>query len=222
MPIPRRGRTRSRASGKFRRSRSSTRSRSALGRSRPRNAVQTGYLKTRQKIWRQETLDAGSSATPFNFVFKLADIPQSAEFVRLFDSYRINNITISAAPMTNSSLTINPAYKMLWAVDLDDDNAPTLGSMLQRSNVHIKTVTSGGSNPQVFYMKCRPRYLTEIYKTALSTGYGQGARKQWLDCADPEIPHYGIKVLFDTNPQLGSDVVWQFFVNYDIEFKSLR
>lgn len=189
---------------------------------RPQNAVVTGYLRTRQKVGEQIVIDAGVTEFAHNFIFKLSDIPQSLEFTRLFDSYRIINITISASPMTNSALTINPAYKMLWAVDLDDDNVPTLDTMLQRSNVHIKNVSSGGNNPQVFYLKCRPRYLTEIYKTALTTGYGQGARKQWLDCADPGIPHYGIKVLFDTSPTLGHEVTWQFYINYNVEFKSLR
>jgi len=224
MPPRSRGRSRSRRRGRSKNKMSRSRSRSAMARSRPSNSITTGYLKTRQKVWSQQTIPAGVSDFPINFVFKLSDITQSLEFTRLFDSYRINNITIQCMPLTNVSIQVpgNPAYKLLWAVDLDDDNVPTLPTMMNRSNLHVRTVSAGGGNPQQFFMKCRPRYLTEIYKSAIATGYGQGARKQWLDCADADIPHYGIKLLFDTNPVLGLPVVWQFFVTYDIEFKSLR
>lgn len=222
-----RGRSRRRNSrtGRFRKRSSSSRlsnSRS-LVRTRPVNSVITGYLKTKQKVAMQFTVPASPSPeVPLNFVFKLSDLPQSTEFRKVFDSYRINSIHITASPLTNSSIQINPGYKLMWAVDLDDTVNETAASIIQRSNVHIKTVTSGGNNPQVFHMKCRPRYLTQLYETDLATGYGQGNRAQWLDCADPNITHFGIKCVFDTDPLLNNTIVWQFYINYYIEFKSLR
>lgn len=182
----------------------------------------TGYFRCRQKIGIQHTIPAGVPQYPVNIIFSLSQLPQAPEFTRLFDSYRIKGIHITAAPMTNSALTLNPAYKMLWAVDLDDDTPAVLSEMLQRSAVHINNVTSGGNNAQIFNLNVRPRFQTEIYKTALTSGYGQGNPKLWLDTDDATIPHYGIKIVYDTSPQLGHDVVWQFYVNYDIEFKTLR
>lgn len=125
-------------------------------------------------------------------------------------------------PLTNGSLTTNAAYKLLSAVDLDDTTNETVATILERANVKIKTITSGGGHQQVFSWKCAPRYLTQIYESAVSTGYGQGPRKQWLDCADPSIPHYGIKMVFDTDPVLATPVIWQFYVTYYVEFKSTR
>jgi len=190
--------------------------------SRPIAKNSTGYLKVKQKVAAQFTITAGTAETGEAFVFRLSDLIQATEFTRLFDSYRLNGVKITMAPLTNSSITVNPSYKMLMAIDLDDDTTPTANSLLQRANCKIKTVTSGGSNPQVFSAFLRPRYLTQLYETGTSTGYGQGARKQWLDTADDRIPHYGFKVVWDTDPTLNYDVVWQFYFTYYIEFKSLR
>lgn len=201
---------------------SRTRSRSALQISRPMRMNATGYLKIKQKVAQQLAVPVSSAELGTAFTFKLSDLLQVTEFVRLFDSYRINGVKMTAVPLTNSDITINPSYKIMTAIDLDDDVTPTVPEMLQRANVKIRTVTSGGNNPQVFSTFCRPRYLTQIYETPTSTGYGQGARKQWLDCADPTIPHYGIKVVFDTDPNLNYEVIWQFYFTYYVEFKSLR
>lgn len=194
----------------------------ALARSRPRQSITTGYLKVKQKVAVQINVPAGAPETGRAFVFRLSDLLQATEFTRLFDSYRLNGVKVTMSPLTNSALTANPSYKLMTAIDLDDDATPTVNGLLQRSNVKIKTVTSGGNNPQVFSRFLRPRYLTQLYETSTSTGYGQGARKQWLDTADPSIPHYGLKVVWDTDPVLASDILWQFYFTYYIEFKSLR
>ncbi len=223
--MPRRGRSRTRrgrSGERKRRSTSSRRNYAALALSRPRYSITTGYLKTKQKVAQQITVNTGSAEQGQSFTFKLSDLLQATEFARLFDSYRLNGVKITMAPLTNSDITVNPSYKIMTAIDLDDDSTPTVAQMLQRSNVKIKTVTSGGNNPQVFSSYLRPRYLTQLYETGASTGYGQGPRKQWLDCADPSIPHYGFKIVWDTDPQLNYDVIWQFYFTYYIEFKSLR
>jgi len=194
----------------------------ALAKSRPRASISTGYLKIKQKVAAQVNIPAGAPETGRSFVFRLSDLLQATEFTRLFDSYRINGVKVTMAPLTNSALTVNPSYKIMTAIDLDDDQTPTVSSMLQRSNVQIKTVTSGGNNPQVFSKFLRPRFLTQLYETGTSTGYGQGPRKQWLDTADATIPHYCLKVVWDTDPVLNFDVMWQFYFTYYIEFKSLR
>jgi len=194
----------------------------ALQKTRPSYKTQTGWLKVKQKVAIQQTVPQGVAETGQAFVFRLSDLIQAPEFTRLFDSYRINGVKVTMAPLTNSGITINPSYKITSAIDLDDDQTPAVSSMLQRSNVKIRTVTSGGNNPQVFKSYLGPRYLTQLYETAASTGYGQGDRKQWLDTADAQIPHYGFKVVWDTDPILNYDVVWQFYFTYYVEFKSLR
>lgn len=191
--------------------------------SRPRNPSRTGYLKTAQIFSSQIAVPAGPSPElGVAFTFKLSDLPQNVTFSKLFDSYRINKILIKAMPLTNSSVTINPNYKVLSAIDLDDAATPTTLSIMERSNVRINLISSGGKTNQILKWSIRPRYLTQLFETTVSTGYGQGSRSQWLDCADPTIPHFGLKVVFDTDPLLNAAVVWQFYITYMIEFKSLR
>lgn len=199
----------------------------ALQRTRPSAKVTTGYLKVKQKVASQIIVPAvdGTGApvdyTPATFVFRLSDLIQATEYTRLFDSYRLNGVKVTMAPLS-SLAAANPAYKMLTAIDLDDDQLSTTNALLQRSNVKIRTVSAGGGNPQVFSQFLRPRYLTQLYESAIDTGYGQGNRKQWLDTTDATIPHYGLKVVWDTLPNLTEAVTWQFYFTYYIEFKSLR
>lgn len=219
--MPRRTRGAKRIQRAYRRYRG-RRNMSALQRTRPFFKNATGYLKVKQKVAQQINVSAGNPETGQSFVFRLSDLIQATEFTRLFDSYRINAVKVTMAPLTNSALTANPSYKLMTAIDLDDNATPTVNQMLQRSNVKIKTVTAGGNNPQVFSTFLRPRYLTQLYETGASTGYGQGSRKQWLDTLDPTIPHYGLKVAWDTDPVLAADILWQFYFTYYVEFKSLR
>lgn len=196
--------------------------RSKLARTRPSAVVRTGYLKTAQKIATQFNVSSANPETGISSVFKLSDIPQNAVFARLFDSYRINKIVVKAYPLTNNTATINPNYTLLSAIDLDDGNTPTKDSIIERSNCKIQPIIPAGNTSQMKTWTIRPRYLTQLYEGAVGTGYGQGSRSQWLDCADPDIPHFGLKLVFDTNPLLNTSVLWQFYTTYYVEFKSLR
>ena len=196
---------------------------SRLSRTRPAALVRTGYLKTAQRYAYQQLVPATPSPElGLALVFKLSDIPQNVTFSKLFDSYRINKVVVKAFPLTYSSVNVNPNYKILSAIDLDDGNVPTSLSLQERSNSKIDIVTSSGNTKQVKTWTVRPRYLTQLYESALTSGYGQGARSQWIDCGDPDIPHYGLKLVFDTDPVLNYAVMWQFYVTYFVEFKSLR
>lgn len=193
-----------------------------LARTRPKAMTRTGYLKTAQKYAYQYTLPVLSTETGLALKFQLSDIPQNVTFSKLFDSYRINKVVVKAFPLTNSTININPAYKIISAIDLDDSITPTVASLLERSNSKIQIVTSAGNTAQMKTWTVRPRYLTQLFESAVTSGYGQGSRSQWLDCADPTIPHFGLKLVFETDPTLNNTIVWQFYVSYYVEFKSLR
>lgn len=198
------------------------RRRGKLALSRPLAMTRTGYLRTAQKQSTQLTVAAASPETGIATTFALADIPQNATFARLFDSYRINKVVVKAYPLTNSSLNLNPGYTLLSAIDLDDNSVPTKATIIERSNCKITPITPAGNSRQMQMWTIRPRYLTQVFESNVSTGYGQGSRSQWLDCSDPTIPHFGLKLVFDTDPQLNNSIQWQFFTTYYVEFKSLR
>ena len=43
----------------------------------------------------------------------------------------------------------------------------------------------------------RPTTLTQLYRSSTTTGYSENKKRSWLDMANPDIPHYGFKCVFD-------------------------
>ncbi len=189
----------------------------------PRNPA-LGYLRCKQTHPFQYTVQAGQQAveTPYSFAFALANCPQSPTFHDLFDSYRIRGVKVKAMPLTNSSPGANNVYTMLSSIDYDDDTHATVNQLINRANVRTNIISPNGGHRQTFQWSVVPRYQTMVYETATGTGYTQGAKKAWLNTQDAKVPHFGLKIVWDTDTLLNSPVIWQFYVTYDLEFKSIK
>jgi len=192
----------------------------------PRAIRTTGYLATKQKTeFDVNVLSGLLNGTPYALNFKGEDIPQWTTFQRLFDSYRLRGVKIVGVPMTNAYSTANPGYRLLSCIDLDDDTLPaSADELLQRSNCKVQQCTPQMTGySQMFKRYVKPRFLTQLFETNVSTGYGLGRRSQWLDCTDGAIPHFGLKMYFDTSAAaLNLAITWRFTMTYYLDFKSLR
>lgn len=181
-----------------------------------------GYLRVLQKYSLQTTIPTLLPEKGLAFAFSLNQIGNSGVFIDLFDSYRIKSATVKAFPLTNVSNSINPVYKLLVARDYDDDSQPTVANMINRSDVKTHVISSEGNTRQQFSWTVKPRFQTMVYESATQTGYGLGNKSMWLNTQDAKVPHFGLKMVFDTSPTLNSAVIWQFYITYDLEFKSLK
>ncbi len=145
-------------------------------------------------IVRQKTftpLQIGSLGIPefHEIAFSLAQIPQLAAFQRVYDRYCIYSTTTQIIMNDNQPPTGNQSFSAAYSIDLDSVPAipATWNSFIERGNVKMKTMTTGYKGASSLYFKQRPRPLTELYKTALQSGYMimPASKPVWIDMRDP-------------------------------------
>lgn len=143
----------------------------------------------------------------FSLAFVLADIPNVSEFTALFDSYMLTGVMLQfklidnpdAAYPTNGesgSAVISKTnfFPTLWYVaDHDDNNNVSLPAIKEFDRVRHKVLYP---NRETNIM-LRPTTLQQVYRSSVTTGYAENRKRQWLDIAATDIPHYGFKSVID-------------------------
>jgi len=135
--------------------------------------------------------------------FQLADVINTIDFTALFDRYKLNKVVVSIMPLMNtghaiiSSGTGNTQSSILptlvTAIDYDDSVVPTLADeLLERSNCKSyrmgdKVINITIKNPKMLLavQEGDPGAVTTVNAVTKSASY--------LDCAQDEINHYGLK-----------------------------
>lgn len=158
-----------------------------------------------------------------------------SEWQALFDYYRINAVkmqmfftkTTSDQGSAGNSAIGMPI--MLIANDFDDiQETMTLGTMMERlgcRHVQFDASSQRGIN---HYIKPKPTQV--VVQTDITTGAQSSANAgvvfgtQWLDCAQSNIVHNGIKVLYDNQGLTTATVVGNVTFIFDVcyEFKGYR
>lgn len=155
------------------------------------------------------------------YSFTLNQLPNAAEFVALYDSYKIKSITIRVEPAFSvNQMTANQVLSAKFVrVVHDYDDASALGT---EQDYYEYGNMKSYSCLKPFKVILYPKVSAEIYRTALTTGYEQ-RKSPWLDLSSQgaDIPHYGIKMFF---PYLGIDNAFQFRViaTYHIECRQSK
>lgn len=157
-------------------------------------------------------IEPGSSANVAYFGagtynFQLADLPAVTEFTNLFDQFRVNWISLNFLSMSTSvssagaasALTGQPATFLHYVRDSDDVTFPTqsdlgIDAMRQVPSYRCRRMLSG----RPISIRFRPSYLSEIYKSALTTSYNPRG-PMWLSTnGATTVPGFGLKMLFET------------------------
>lgn len=155
--------------------------------------------------------------------FSLDDLPNATEFGNLFDSYRIDSVSMkwmfTATNNALSGVAYVSAMPLLYTVIDKDDGTPatTLEEMEQYQNLKVRRC----EKPLKAYV--RPRVAISVYKGAF-TGYGQANKNFFVDMANQDIEYYGLKWAIDPNGCTTDAVVGQFkiIVKYYFTCKDVR
>lgn len=182
-------------------SRSRSRSRARLSR------VGVSLNTHKYSRWTEpETKDYVSQGLPLDFEFKFSDVISSSEFANMYDRFKIDYVVVHFQLINNPDATIainnDPAgsytstnfYPKLWYIrDYDGGAEETLSSIKERQGVKYFVM-----RPNVTYkVKLRPMVAVQTYRTLTTTGYAP--KRLALDFANgQEVPHYGLKTVFDT------------------------
>lgn len=145
--------------------------------------------------------------------FSLGQVVNPSDFTTLFDQYCITCIVVrfflKIDPSAQTASTAS--YPRLYYVrDYDDATAPaSLNEMREHAHVKVKVL-----NPnRGVTIKFRPSTLNLVYRTAVASSYSPHW-KQWVDMANTDIPHYGLKWVVDdltnTNYKLETETLLYF------------
>jgi len=167
-----------------------------------------------------------NSTCAFSTTFALADLPNVAEFSNLFDDFMITGCKVQIKminnPDSNNSTNNDPVnsgqlanyYPTIWYVtDLDDANNVTLAQIKEFQGVRHRVLKPN----QELNIMVRPRTLTQVYRSSLSTSYATN-KKQWIDMVATDTPHYALKTVFDFEGLIPA-VTYRFKVNVRYFFK---
>lgn len=160
-------------------------------------------------------------------------VPNASDFQALFDYYQIKAVKLQMFFTKNTSdqsggSTIGMPI-LIVCNDFDDVQEPmTLALMNQRVGVRHVQFSADNQNGINHYIKPRPS--TVVVQTDFATGVQTSANagipmgSTWLDCAQSNILHNGIKIFYDnqgltTATNLGN-ITFVFDICY--EFKGYR
>lgn len=158
--------------------------------------------------------------------FRLDQLPNYSEFTNLYDSYRINKIVCKFIPMIQinniqpiaAASASNPG---LFGSIVDRDDANPLGAYndyLEYPDFRFQPAITSRTHTRVF-VPC-------IRGASLDAGGGLISSvmksKQWLDCAIPSIPHYGLKCYLDAQYSVNTPQVYQLQTTIYMSFRGTR
>jgi len=140
------------------------------------------------------------------YEYKFGDILNSGEFANLFDRYKIDRIVTTFQLVNNPDAYHYPAgaplvatstnfYPKMWYIhDYDDSTAESIVVLKERVGVKCRILQPN----KTIKITTKPAIAIQTYKTAIASGYGP-KWGQWIDMTNTDVPHYGLKVAFDTN-----------------------
>lgn len=155
------------------------------------------------------------------FVWTFDNLINKDDFTTLYDRYRIDYIQVRAQLVNcpsgnNLTNTVNQTNasnwypKLWWCPDYDDSGQETLDELKQRAKTKCVVLQPN----RVYTFGVKPAVLAQTYRTSLSTGYAP-KWKQWVDMAQTNVPHYGIKYVIDA---LNVDPIQEFKVIFDFKY----
>lgn len=172
------------------------------------------------------TATSANTTCAFSVEFKLSDLPNLAEFTSLFDSYMITGCLLQikminspdsflAANSTNNTGQQANWYPTIWYVADHDDSANlTLAQIKEYDRARHKVLRPNRETNVML----RPTTLQQVYRTSVTTGYAENRKRQWLDIATNDIPHYGFKSVIDFEG-LSPAISYTFKINVKYYFR---
>lgn len=158
--------------------------------------------------------------------FNLNSLPNSSEFTTLFDQYKIMKVRLRFIPfgdsvnlpistMSGSNGLVSPGGPLVTAIDYDDSVVPgSAADLLQYQASRVTPI------PKPLSMTIKPKFATEVYRSAIATGYG--ARSGWLDTTNSDVPHYGVKYYMNAPSALSSSFTYQVWAEVYLALKGVN
>jgi len=134
----------------------------------------------------------GSLPTYGAILTQLNQFANYASYAAIFDRYCIHDVRIEFIPsgkqiITNSAVAVPRFYT---AVDFDDATTPTSIADVQKYDTLVGVPFTAG-----LVRHYVPRVAIQVYN-GVTPGYKEAEASTWLDLANPDIPHYGLRYAY--------------------------
>lgn len=187
---------------------------------RYRGGLKPNFLTVTRVVEGTSITASSSGAYATGLSFNINGLPDLTDFTTLFDQYKLNGIQIQFIPnITSNDMNPVSTYYELpnfhTIIDRDDEIAPANLNVMMQYPSYKRT-----RGHQVHTRYFRPSLAQTIFKTSSTTGTSQVGPK-WLDCADPTIPHYGMKVWIDQTNST-TNIKYRVYTKYYLQFKGVR
>ncbi len=130
-------------------------------------------------------------------------VPSSSEISALFQEYRIDSVEMTMFYTNNNSSLNSPSLSLPLinvAFDPNDANSVSLAAIQQMSGVRQIQLGNGADRTRTLTFK--PRAAAAVYN-GLTSGY-MSENKGWINTATLDVPHYGVKVVYDPGTTPGT------------------
>lgn len=162
---------------------------------------------------------SGSEIIPGAFVqlvgqsFAISQVPNITNWTINFDKFKFVSVEIQFTPSRSTAVDgVNKIPSFYCSTDFDSDAAPTSVAEVLRKPRSLTTVFTTS-----FKRHFKPRVALTLYKTGLSSSYGEGMADTWVDCANADTPHFGFCWAADTQllaNQFGYKVSYVYVVTF--------
>lgn len=166
----------------------------------------------------------GATAVLGAVAFRLDDLGQSSTFAALFDQYRIDKVLLRFTARNNAVNVFNTAspngsVPMVYVTqDRDDASAPASISALKE---YDKTVIMNGFSSCDVMIEARP--TISAFASGAFSGYVTPDIEPWLDMANTDVPHYGVKFgIVPLTATTTSAWTWDVDAYYYVSFRNIR
>jgi len=170
------------------------------------------------------TIVNSSSVQNLAYQFKLDNVVNPTDFTNLYDSYKINKITLHLEPLYDQAGTagVLPTQKKLRVVhDYNDANVLTQeDDYLEYSNCKSYFPFSKRGIKITLYPKLNN--IIENVGGAANAFTSMNSNKVWLNIDSDEVPHFGLKMFIPKDLTSGEGEVFKVRAKYHISLKNSK
>jgi len=154
-------------------------------------------------------------------------IANTSEFQNLFDTYKINAVKMKCFFSHNFSNVNTPATALpiLSIVNDFDDATEVLTPLTILEKAGVRTMQFDASNTSGFghYVKPSARQVVSQHNadgTESVSSAGVAFGSQWLDCANSNIIHSGVKIVYNNQERVPTTVtdIGTLTVYFELEY----
>lgn len=154
-------------------------------------------------------ISAGVTAQFGSFEFQLDQFSGYADYSATFDAYRLRKVRLDFIPHCNTHnlavvapTTTNSIRPICTVLDFDDSNVPSSIVELEQYQ------TFKEHDPlSTFSIVLKPRPQLALYAGGVTLGYSPSSPNTWIDAANDDVVHYGVK--WGTRPNGASQTTFQ-------------